>query len=112
MKLINLTRHDVLLKQLGLETLFPRSGTVARITESSSYVVRDNLLLKEISNQRIIGLPPPSEDTILIVSRVVAEHVQREDLVFPDDLIVENGTVTGCKSLGFLTSSHKNGEKE
>ena len=101
-KLINLTRHDVLLKQLGLESLFARSGSVARITESSDYVVRDGLLFKEISNQKLIGLPPENEGDIYIVSRVVAEHVRRSDLVFPDDLIIENGQVMGCKSLGFL----------
>ena len=104
MKLINLTRHDVVLTQLGMKQSFPRSGITARITESSNYVVREDILFKEISNQKLIGLPDQN-GSLYIVSRVVAEHCQRQDLVFPDDLIVENGQVIGCKSLGFLRRS-------
>ena len=105
MKLINLTRHDVVLTQLGMKQSFPRSGITARITESSNYVVREDILFKEISNQKLIGLPESASDSLYIVSRVVAEHCRRQDLVFPDDLIVENGQVIGCKSLGFLRRS-------
>lgn len=106
-KLINLTRHNVTLKQLGHTRLFPKSGQVARIAESSSYVVRDGLLLKEIGNQRLLGLPLHSaEDEVLIVSRVVAEHARKfgdhSNLVFPDDLIVEEGHIVGCRALGVL----------
>lgn len=106
-KLINLTRHNITLKQLGASHTFPISGTVARVTETTNYVVRDGLLLKEITSQRLVGLPPPSEDTIYIVSRVVAEHTRnyepgRTDQLFPDDLIIENGQILGCKALGYL----------
>lgn len=103
-KLINLTRHNITLKQLGSTYQFPISGEVARVTESTNYLVRDGLLLKEITDQRLVGLPESDADSIYIVSRVVAEHSRRQDLLFPDDLIIENGQILGCKALGVLRS--------
>lgn len=103
-KLINLTRHNITLKQLGTSYQFPISGEVARVTESTNYIVRDGLLLKEITDQRLVGLPEPNDEIVLIVSRVVAEHCRRQDLLFPDDLIIENGQILGCKALGVLRS--------
>ena len=113
-KLINLTRHNINLLQLGARHVFPVSGRVARITESSDYILQDGILYKEIKDQRIIGLPSePNEDEIFIVSRVVAEHIRgnternTQDLVFPDDLIIESGIIIGCKSLGRLREGKK-----
>lgn len=49
-------------------------------------------------------LPPPEPDTLRVVSRIVAEaHPDRDDLVFPDDLVRdETGQVIGCRSLSRL----------
>lgn len=107
-KLINLTRHDVVLRQLGTVHKFPRSGKLVRVTETSSYILQDGLLYKEIGNQHLVGLPASNDEEIFIVSRVVAEFIRNRypsrssEIVFPDDLITENGQIIGCKSLGLL----------
>ena len=54
----------------------------------------------------VVGLPSAREDVVLVVSRVTAAEVAREDLAFPlDEVRDEDGRVIGCRSLGRFVSS-------
>ena len=46
------------------------------------------------------GLPNPAPDVLFVVSRVLATHVRRADLLFPDEEIRDaTGRIIGCRAL-------------
>ena len=52
----------------------------------------------------IMFLPPEEENTLIVVSRIVAEHaatIDRHDLIFPDtsdsSVVIGGGKVIGCR---------------
>lgn len=51
----------------------------------------------------IQGLPEPVEGTWYIVSRIVAEAAQRQDLLIPDETVRNSeGQIVGCKSFATI----------
>lgn len=51
----------------------------------------------------VVGLPEYEEDTIYIVSRVVAEAAKRNDLFVVDDAVRdEAGRIIGCRALAVI----------
>ena len=104
-KIINLTPHDVNIYE-GNELLMTiqASGIVARVD------VTTNILAGKINNTipvskscfgEIKGLPNQEEDTIYIVSRMIAERAKdRDDLYITNGSVRdENGHIIGCTSL-------------
>ncbi|MBU7037454.1 MAG: hypothetical protein HXS52_05955 [Theionarchaea archaeon] len=86
--LINLTPHDVVIRQGEKDIIIPRSGKVARVkeTERRSETV-DGVDITDISYDKTVNLPDPQENTVYIVSVIVAfANKDRRDLVFPDGL--------------------------
>lgn len=87
-KIINLTPHAVVLND---GTVFPPSGTVARI--AVTYLSKPaplsgttvTLYWSGIQDGGIIGLPAPVEGTYLVVSAMVGETARRR---FRSDLLV------------------------
>lgn len=79
MKYINLTPHSITLND---GTTFPPSGQVARV--SSTYTQFDENGICSVVFGQINDLPPPIEDTIYIVSGMVAAATKgRTDVVAP-----------------------------
>jgi hypothetical protein len=86
--LINLTPHDVVIRQDDQDIIIPRSGKVARVreTERRSETV-EGVDITDISYDKTVNLPDPQENTVYIVSVIVAfANRDRRDLVFPDGL--------------------------
>lgn len=47
----------------------------------------------------VSGLPGPQEDTLYIVSLLVKQAVQRQDVVSPGEIVRDaNGNIVGCKN--------------
>jgi len=79
MKYINLTPHDI---RLNDGTVFKASGKIARV--STTYSEFDQNKISKIVFGEIEGLPESEENTIFIVSGLVAQAVKnRTDIVSP-----------------------------
>jgi hypothetical protein len=87
-KLVNLTPHDVVIRQDGEDIVIPRSGKVARVKETEIHTESiDGVQITDIYYDKTLNLPQPEDNTYYIVSIVVAyANRNRQDLVFPDGL--------------------------
>ena len=86
--LINLTPHDVVIRQNGEDIVIPRSEKVARVRETEIHTETINgVQVTDIYYDKTLNLPDPKDNTYYIVSIVVAyANCDRQDLVFPDGL--------------------------
>lgn len=86
--LVNLTPHDVVIRQNGEDIVIPRSGMVARVKETEIHTETiDGVQVTDIYYDKTVNLPEPKDSIYFIVSIVVAyANRDREDLVFPDGL--------------------------
>ena len=86
--LINLTPHDVVIRQNGEDIVIPRSEKVARVRETEIHTQTiDGVQVTDIYYDKTLNLPEPKDNTYYIVSIVVAyANCDRQDLVFPDGL--------------------------
>ncbi|KYK27526.1 MAG: hypothetical protein AYK19_06605 [Theionarchaea archaeon DG-70-1] len=86
--LINLTPHDVVIRQNGEDIVIPRSEKVARVRETEIHTETINgVQVTDIYYDKTLNLPEPKDNTYYIVSIVVAyANCDRQDLVFPDGL--------------------------
>ena len=105
-RVINLTPHSINLYYQGKHIMsVPSVGKVRCnvITNTTGSVNIENIPIPIVKSTfgDVNGLPDPQQDTIFIVSRVVAEAVpHRNDVFYPNDLVRdENGRVIGCASL-------------
>ena len=105
-KLVNCTPHDVNLITESENITFPRSGIIPRLTEQQVKInsINSNGIEIDIMEKSFLepeGLPESQENTIFIVSALVAGAVKnRDDLVIPNDIIRdEEGRIIGCKNL-------------
>ena len=105
-KVVNCTPHDVNLITGNGNITFPRSGIIPRLTESQKKIssitangIEIDIMSKSFNEPE--GLPEPKENTIFIVSALVAGAVKgRDDLVIPNDTIRDDqGRIVGCKNL-------------
>lgn len=104
MNIINLTPHDivVVVTDNGNVT-FPKTGKVARVVSSSKFVKFINEIpVMQTTFGNAIELPDPQDDTYYIVSSVVLDNINRNDLICPDtgpDSVVRdnNGNIIGVK---------------
>jgi len=101
-KLLNCTPHDVtLIKPFGVITLQP-TGICPRVQEDHLVISEvDGIPIVETLVGEVYGLPDFQEDTLLIVSRAVAEAaLGRSDLVYPSQLVRDDkGVVIGASRL-------------
>ena len=105
-KVVNCTPHDVnLITEKGNIT-FPRSGIIPRLTEQQVKInsINSNGIEIDIMKKSFLepeGLPEPQENTIFIVSALVAGAIKnRDDLLIPNDTVRdEQGRIVGCRSL-------------
>lgn len=103
-KMVNLTPHDVnFVDNDGniVRTVKP-SGVVARLSVETIVIGEiDGIQVTESVFSDIENLPEEAEDTIYIVSSLVAEKAKRADVYVPNGSVRDsNGRIIGCKSLG------------
>lgn len=104
-KIINLTPHSITIVMENGNVVIPPSGVVARRETKTEVIGTINgIPVTRTKLGPITGLPETvSNDTIYIVSRIIAESSGRNDLYIPDQSVRDNeGNIIGCKSLGVL----------
>jgi ribosomal 30S subunit maturation factor RimM len=89
MKIVNLTPHDVTIKNKNNETVFyaKKSDKPARCkVEYFNPIMINGIEVRTSQMGKVYDLPEPKADTIYIVSRQVAEKCkgQRQDLYITD----------------------------
>lgn len=103
MKIINLTPHAIpFMVNEGAPLVVEPSGIIARVSvntrrtgELAGVPVIENVY-------EVMGLPQPKEDTIYVVSSLVAQRCKnRDDVFIPNEPVRdEHGRIIGCRSLG------------
>ena len=107
MELINLTPHAINIVQFdGGVVLLPASGQVARVATSrasgQTLIWGDSVSIQtsRVEFGEVDGLPDPVDNTVYIVSGMVASRVNRSDVFAPGELVRDAaGAVIGCKGL-------------
>lgn len=106
-KLINLTPHKISFyddNDNHIMTLLP-CGVWARLVPKVKFVKRIyGIPVVKITYSEVTGLPEPQENTIYIVSQIVAQSLRRPDVMAPDtspDSVLRNedGEIIGVKRL-------------
>ena len=101
-KLVNLTPHTITIL-CGDEKIELASEGLTRATTSTEQVdVINGIPVNSVTIGEVTGLPEPQDDTIFIVSRIVAEAVKgtRNDCLIVDKTVRDaNGTIIGCTAL-------------
>ena len=105
-KVINCTPHDVVIISESGNITFERSGIIPRLKEVQQKInsINSNGIEIDIMKKSFLepeGLPEPQENTIFIVSALVAGAIKnRDDLVIPNDTVRDDqGRIVGCKNL-------------
>ena len=111
MRLLNLTPHEVtILSEAGTALTIAPGGPPTRVELSRGHLGSIEVDGTQVdlgwssTNGRVIDLPAAESDQLIIVARLVAEHApDRDDLVFPDDLVRNAaGVIEGCRRLSRL----------
>ena len=107
MTMINLTPHAISFVSVDGNVIMKvePSGQLARVSVRKDVVCEiDGIPVKTSVFGEVEGLPEPKEDTIYLVSSIVAQRVTgRDDVFIPDDSIRdEQGRIIGCMSLGHI----------
>lgn len=104
--LINLTPHNIsLFKDGQLVETIPASGTIARVTVSTQVVGELNgFEVRRNAYSEVIGLPEKAENTIYIVSALVAQAAKdRDDIVITDGAVRDaEGRIIGCTGFAVI----------
>lgn len=83
MPVLNFTPHTITVVNQDNEIIreYPSVG-VARVSTTSQQVGEvDGISISKTAFGEVVGLPEPAEDTVYIVSMVVAQAAHRSDLV-------------------------------
>lgn len=100
MRIVNLTPHSVHLiyREDGATTYGP-SGLVARVAVTLRSVEGYDAFFAVAEYGNVEGLPAERENTMFIVSTMVAQACpERHDLVTPGDLVRDNsGNIIACR---------------
>jgi hypothetical protein len=85
MNIINCTPHPLNIKK-GSETItIQPSGIIPRVkTETKTVEGLNGFEVKESRSTGVEGLPAPEKDTIYVVSAMVAQATDRNDVVSPN----------------------------
>jgi len=111
----NLTPHalNIRLEDQSFLVLQPEEGPVPRVAVRRTSLpplkgLRGEVIpLYAVETGGVVDLPPPAENTILVVSAMVQAAARgRDDLVSPGELIRdEQGRVCGCRGLAISADS-------
>ena len=104
-QVINLTPHSITFcdpEGKPVRTVAP-SGTLARVSSRTKVTGElAGIPVTETIYDDVVGLPEEKEDTIYLVSSLVAQRVpERKDVFIPSESVRDaEGRIVGCKSLG------------
>ena len=104
--IVNLTPHAITIvnaETMEVQMVIPPSGAVARVSSSTEQIgMIAGIPLTETVYGKVEGLPEWKEDTICIVSSLVAQRCKnRGDVFIPNESVRDDqGRIIGCKSLG------------
>lgn len=102
MNIVNLTKNIINVYAGEAFKAIPSSGE-ARIKSTRAFIrSADGVPLYRKKYQTVVGLPPKKENTIYVVSAIVASLVSERDDVFIVDGVVRDdvtGKVIGCRGL-------------
>lgn len=110
MKILNCTPHDINIMDSDNNIILTvsSSNTLIRVsqttTDAGSLSIEGiDIPITDNTFGDVIGLPPQQDDTILIVSAMVANACKtRTDLALVNQAVRdEKGRIIGCKSLSF-----------
>lgn len=107
MKIKNLTPHTInFVSSEGYPVMdIEPEGTVARVSVKTETVGEiDGIPVTKSVYGEVVNLPEPEEDTIYVVSALVAGRVpEREDVFIPSESVRdEKGRIIGCKSIAHV----------
>ena len=107
MKIKNLTPIVLnIINDYGATINIEPSGEVARCRQTEKFVgiLPNAIPVTKQGFGEVEGLPAPEPNTILVVSRLVAERVKdRTDVYVPGPLVRdEEGRIVGCRGLSAL----------
>lgn len=103
-QIINLTPHTIKVVNADNEVIreYPASGTLARVATIAKVVdTIDGIPVMETTFGDVTGLPDFQEGIVYLVSLVVAQAVNRRDLICPDTgptAYRENGLIVGIRN--------------
>ena len=106
--IINLTPHTINFVDVNGNPILsvPASGQLARVSAKTvpAGVTFNGIPVTYTSYGEVEGLPERQEDTVYIVSSLVASRVpDREDVFIPNESVRDSeGRIIGCKSLGHV----------
>ena len=98
MKIINLTPFDVTLGGVA----YPSEG-IARVKMATRTVEVPGLTVTAVSQSAagFEGLPEPQEGVIIVVSAMVANAAERDDVCHPTVIRDDKGRIVGDTALAF-----------
>ena len=105
MDIVNLTPHAVHIMDADnnvIRTIEP-SKKVARLKTTTVITgCIDDIPITETVFGEVENLPQPKEDTVYIVSALIAQAaINRRDIFIPNESVRDNkGRIIGCRSLG------------
>ena len=106
--IINLTPHTINFVDAEGNAILsvPASGQLARVSAKTvtSDVTYNGIPVTYTSYGEVEGLPEREENTIYVVSSLVASRIpNREDVFIPNESVRDpEGRIIGCKSLGHV----------
>ena len=117
MTIINCTPHSLVFLNVDNEVIrtIEPSGIIPRVSSTSSIVGEiDGLPEEETSFGEVENLPDPEENTIYVVSTLVAQACPgRSDLRTPGQQVRDSaGRVIGCRSLAKVPARYGDGDAE
>ena len=106
-RIINLTPHEIsFVGENGEITLvIEPSGSVARVSVTTETIGECcGIPVTKTAYGIVEGLPEPQDDTVYLVSSLVATRVpDRGDVFIPNESVRdETGKIIGCRSLGHI----------
>lgn len=99
--IVNCTPHSITVVTTGGRIEIPPSGMVARVTTTRVQVGDINgIPVNAVKFGEITGLPESANDTVYIVSSLVAQAARgRNDIYIVDDTVRDAaGQIVGCRA--------------
>lgn len=111
MQFVNLTGHTITLLNGNDPVEFLPSGTIVRLREKIvSHEIVEDVKIKSVEYETDgrESWPQPRDGILYIVSYMIAQSVakERDDLVFPFDLVRKpGGVIIGCRSFARIAKN-------
>ena len=98
--IVNLTHHAININGVDIAS----SGLASVATTTTQIDTVNDIHINHVVMGNVTGLPDPQQDTVFIVSRIVADAVKdRQDVLIVDKTIRDaDGKITGCSALAHV----------